>query len=306
MTKEALNTQRPRRPPRYHASCGKAGGKKLNGCDGRGSGLLGCDGELVSPRQRWRRPLRDEQHSTPASPLSVLLHPRLMSVAHLHNDSPGHRRSTDSDAPQEVDLPPFDPTTLRNNSPYRYDPHNTFMTSTEEVRDSQPPTYHRVATSSQVALDSRSFAELETPPYRSRVNLGERDEKSTDNPVMPEDEKAPLKAVHYPSDLGPPPGLHRPVITRIDSDAPSVAGTDEENEEDSDYDWSDEEDLVEEEAKFEERMGKKQKPKGWGPRRYASTRFYLLWFSPSTSVIPLGLSPFYFPRLLALCSSLAC
>ena len=89
---------------------------------------------------------------------------------------------------------------------------------------------------------------------------------------MPEDrvvdEKAPLKGVHYPSDLDLPP-VHRPAIIRVDSDAPSVAGTDEEYEEDSDYDWSGEEDLVDEETKFEEQMGKKPKRKGWGPKRCA-------------------------------------
>jgi hypothetical protein len=118
-----------------------------------------------------------------------------------------------------------------------------------------------------VALDSRSFAELQTPPYRSRINLSERDEKSADIP-MPEDEKAPLKGVHYPSDIKSPP-VQRPAILRVDSDLHSFAGTDDEYEEDSNYDWSGEEDLVDEEAKFEEQMGKKHKPKGWGPKRYA-------------------------------------
>lgn len=191
-----------------------------------------------------------------------------MSTAELQNDPPGRRRSFDSVAGQDLSLPPPDPTVLRTNSPYRYHPQDFFLTSTEEVQGSQqsPPTYHRVATSSQVALDSRSFTELETPPYKSRVNLGERNNKSTDSP-MAEDEKAPLKGVHYPSDLNLPPVNHPPVI-RADSDAPSVAGTDEEYEEDSNYDWSGEEDLVDEEVKFEEQMGKKQKPKGWGPKRY--------------------------------------
>lgn len=194
---------------------------------------------------------------------------RLMSTAHPQNDPPGQdpRRSFDSVAGQDIFLPPPDPTALRTNSPYRYHPHDIFVTSKEEVQGSQqsPPTYRRVATSSQVALDSRSFTELETPPYKSRVNLGEKNGRSADNP-MAEDEKAPLKGVHYPSGLDSPPA-HRPPIIRADSDAPSVAGTDEEYEEDSDYDWSGEEDLVDEEAKFEEQMGNKQKPKGWGPRR---------------------------------------
>lgn len=197
-----------------------------------------------------------------------------MSAVNLQNDPPGHgqRRSVDSAAGQELSLPSQDPTALHTNSPYRYH-HDIFVTSTEEVRGSEqsPPTYHRVPTSSQVALDSRSFTELETPPYRSRINLSERNEKSTEMPVPGDrfvDEKAPLKGVHYPSDLDSLP--HRPAIVRVDSDAPSVAGTDEEYEEDSDYDWSGEEDLVDEEAKFEEQMGKKTKQKGWGFKRYGT------------------------------------
>jgi hypothetical protein len=200
-----------------------------------------------------------------------------MSAANFQHDPPGegHRRSVDSAAFQEVSLPPHDPTTLHTNSPYRHDHHDIFLTSAEEVRGSQqsPPTYHRVPTSSQVALDSHSFTDLETPPYRSRVNLSERDEKPADIP-MPEDKvvggKAPLKGVHYPSGLASLP-VHRPAIIRVDSDAPSVAGTDDEYEEDSDYDWSGEEDLVDEEAKFEEHMGVKPKRKGWSFKRYALT-----------------------------------
>lgn len=194
-----------------------------------------------------------------------------MSTAHLQNDPPGlgHRRSFDSAASQDIPLPPPDPTALRTNSPYSYHPHDIFLTSTEQVQGSQqsPPTYRRVATSSQVALDSRSFTEVETPPYRSRANLGGGNDKSTDSP-MTQDEKAPIKGVHYPPDLNSPPA-HRPAIIRVDSDIPSVAGTDDEYEEDSNYDWSGEEDLVDEEVKFENQMGKKLKPKGWGPRRHA-------------------------------------
>ena len=201
----------------------------------------------------------------------------MSAATNPQRDPPGqhNRRSVDSVAGQDASFPPQDPTASRTNSPYRY--HDIFVTSTEEVRGSHlsPPTYHRVATSSQVAIDSRSFTDIETPPYRSRVNLGDIDEKPTSTPMLEDrvvDEKAPspLKGVHYPSDLNPP-HIHRPAIIRIDSDAPSLAGTDDEFEEDSDYDWSGEDDLVDEEAKFEEQMGKGAKQKGWGPKRYAQT-----------------------------------
>lgn len=57
----------------------------------------------------------------------------------------------------------------------------------------------------------------------------------------------------------------------IDSSrAPSVANTDNEDDEEPDefYDWSDEEDLVDQEAHFENKLNlTKKKKKGWGPRR---------------------------------------
>ena len=234
-----------------------------------------------------------------------------MSVVRPQSDTPdqGRSGSVDSAVGQELSLPAQDPAALNTNSPYRFH-HDIFVTSTEEVRGAQqsPPTYHRVPTSSQVALDSRSFAELETPPYRSRTNLGERDEKPGDCP-MPEgrvtDEKVPLKGVHYPSDLDSP-HVHHPAIIRVDSDAPSVAGTDEDYEEDSDYDWSGEEDLVEEETKFEEQMGKKTKRKGWGPKRYAYNPTLITSILPTDKHPTSGLSPSSFPPSSVPCSSLAC
>jgi hypothetical protein len=58
---------------------------------------------------------------------------------------------------------------------------------------------------------------------------------------------------------------HSPAHSR----ASSVAGTDDEDD-GSDYDWSGEDDLIDEETKFEERMGIKQKKKGWGPKRFVT------------------------------------
>ena len=47
---------------------------------------------------------------------------------------------------------------------------------------------------------------------------------------------------------------------------PSVAGTDEEDSDD--YDWSDEDDLVDEEAKFEQKIGKTDKRRRHWFKRY--------------------------------------
>ena len=90
--------------------------------------------------------------------------------------------------------------------------------------------------------------------------------------------------VHYAEDSNP--GMEfvhrlgaRTDSTELVSSRPaSVAATDDEDSDD--YDWSgEEEDLRDEEAKFEEHMGntKKQTRKGWGFRRWFTLPFSLLW-----------------------------
>ncbi|KAH9927138.1 Mechanosensitive ion channel-domain-containing protein [Epithele typhae] len=78
-------------------------------------------------------------------------------------------------------------------------------------------------------------------------------------------------AVHYTDDIHPPrPGTFQ----RADTYAPSVAGSDDDNNgSDQDYDWSGEEDLVDEEAKFEQAMGTKKK------QRSCCAKFFTLLFS---------------------------
>ncbi|KAJ7667633.1 Mechanosensitive ion channel-domain-containing protein [Mycena polygramma] len=87
-------------------------------------------------------------------------------------------------------------------------------------------------------------------------------------------EKGKTKAatVHYPDDIIVPP-LHGPQdhASVPHSAASSIAGTDDED--DGDYDWSDEEDLVDQEAKFEERMGTAPKNTGWGFKRIITLLF---------------------------------
>ncbi|KAJ7087215.1 Mechanosensitive ion channel-domain-containing protein [Mycena belliarum] len=84
----------------------------------------------------------------------------------------------------------------------------------------------------------------------------------------PTDEKGKAKAtVHYPADVHRQHGHH----SAPQSAASSVVGTDD--EEDADYDWSGEDDLVDEEAKFEERMGNKKKRTGWGFKRIVTLLF---------------------------------
>lgn len=80
------------------------------------------------------------------------------------------------------------------------------------------------------------------------------------------------KTARFNSEVPSPPPSSQPLpsFARTDSGAdsvrsrsPSIAGTDDE---DDDYDWSGEEDLVDEEAKFEQNMGTAKKQR-WGLRR---------------------------------------
>lgn len=135
----------------------------------------------------------------------------------------------------------------------------------QDVENAIPsPPYRRVPSTSHVLLDT--YPE-QSPAYRSRSNL---DLSSGDMPEdSPVDEKRPdhgskgKHAVHYPEELPQPLSAPRfePEF-RPASRASSIA-TDEDDD-DEDYDWSGEEDLVDEEAKFEHAMGVKKKERKFG------------------------------------------
>lgn len=88
------------------------------------------------------------------------------------------------------------------------------------------------------------------------------------------DKKPPM--VHYPSDVKGPPspdhhGVGLPHTDTVSSRASSVVGTDDEDDDGDDYDWSGEEDLVDEEAKFEKSMtSNRSHGRRWGFRRILS------------------------------------
>lgn len=64
--------------------------------------------------------------------------------------------------------------------------------------------------------------------------------------------------VQFPDEFTKTPPLLHGDSDTFNSRPSSVAGTDDEDYDD--YDWSDEEDLVDEEAKFEKKMGKNDRP----------------------------------------------
>ncbi|KAJ7937414.1 hypothetical protein B0H13DRAFT_1945860 [Mycena leptocephala] len=155
-----------------------------------------------------------------------------------------------------------------------------------------------------------SANDLASPPYKrqsSRPNLladlnpspspSYRSAFMVSTPELPEKGKN-RASVHYPVDIVVPPHDHDR-HSPPQSVASSVAGTDDEDDEE--YDWSDEEDLVDQEAKFEERMGNAPKRTGWGFKRILTLLFssligstflaailvapgiilYFFWYKPS-------------------------
>lgn len=145
--------------------------------------------------------------------------------------------------------------------------------STDPVVDAPPTPPYRQYPSSLNA----DTPEAQSPPYRSRSQVFQMDENEKHHipdekqPVDAEETKPahPKATVHYTDNVSPIDGhgyTSRPV--RFDSPdlpsrAPSLAPSDEDYDED-DYDWSTEDDLVDEEAKkFEKQMGVKQKRSGF-------------------------------------------
>ncbi|KAH9482890.1 Mechanosensitive ion channel protein Msy1 [Psilocybe cubensis] len=96
----------------------------------------------------------------------------------------------------------------------------------------------------------------------------------------------PPKIVQFPEGFDKPTPLPYPLSTHdsdiMSSRASSIAGTDDDSE---DYDWSDEEDLVDEEAKYSKQMGSKPPRRGWGFRRIISLLFSSLIGSTLLSAI---------------------
>ena len=71
--------------------------------------------------------------------------------------------------------------------------------------------------------------------------------------------------VQFPEGLTKSPPTMPYTHSRQNSDAMASIATDDDDSED--YDWSDEDDLVDEEAKFRGQMGQKAKKSGWGFKR---------------------------------------
>lgn len=137
------------------------------------------------------------------------------------------------------------------------------------------PPYKRVPSKSNLKPGAQP-----TPPYRSSSSIDLMEKPDLDEKGrFPEQQDASNEqqnakpTVHYHQDTNSPAPEYAGGPSRANSfpfhhsRQSSYATSDDGEDDDEDYDWSAEEDLVDEEAKFESQMGIKQKRKGWGPKR---------------------------------------
>ncbi|KAG8952510.1 hypothetical protein FRC04_004570 [Tulasnella sp. 424] len=171
--------------------------------------------------------------------------------------------------------------------PYRRMP----TASTTDVR-AMPPDYRSEYNVSREHVGSNDGAGT------SRANLVDeksdypREKESLDDDERRDEHEPPSqyntattgKSVHYPDTDGIGRLLHdasRPTQTGmpprpVPSRQSSYAGSDMDEDEDEMYDWSDEEDLVDEEAKFHKSIGQGEKKRGFGFFRFLTFFFSTL------------------------------
>lgn len=193
-------------------------------------------------------------------------------------DGNGNNKSTSS--PVIHPSPP----TERPFAGRRGESHEYFLAASQEelhASGATSPSYHPTPCSSNHRLipdENDPYAQyppLSSHPSSSRAKLlddtsmGEKDEIHPPPPreEAPTEDEKPKPSVHYQENIKP----FQLSKMRMDSSGDymsSRASSFTEPEDDlEEYDWSGEEDLVDEEAKFEKQMGVRSKPQGWGIRR---------------------------------------
>ncbi|KAL0574763.1 hypothetical protein V5O48_007190 [Marasmius crinis-equi] len=237
-------------------------------------------------------------------------------------DDPGERRSR---APRPQHLPIPDPLLSTSSEDLGTSPGTQLSAPPYRARPSASST-----SLNELLVNSPYNEYPPSPAYRSRINMhdddetremqGARDEKHRDDA---QDDQPAKPKVHYhdankeraasPVYLNdPPPVPNQPTLPAITpftvprpgyaaspgSGPPSTIGTDEDDDgvEESDYDWSGEEDLVGEETKMEEKFGVKAKKKGWSFKRIITLLFSSLigsTFLAAVLVAPAILIHFY-------------
>lgn len=142
-----------------------------------------------------------------------------------------------------------------------------------EAQVSSPYEHLLVASSSNLHVDGYFPSPAYSDPLpdnmvedREEVTEERRSHQEFDSVPLNDEEVKPKPTVHYPEVLS----TAKPALGTFDSDIQSsrpssIGGTDEEDSED--YDWSGEDDLVDEEARFVKQMGVKTEETGWSFKR---------------------------------------
>jgi hypothetical protein len=120
----------------------------------------------------------------------------------------------------------------------------------------------------------------DSPAYKSTATLGMHpDDENDDDLPRPAAVGGHVPTIRYPADVKAPPEPehHGVPLPHSETRGSSVAGTDDEadgDDDDEDYDWSGDEDLLDEEARFEQRMSAgRRRGRRWGFRRILSLLF---------------------------------
>jgi hypothetical protein len=196
---------------------------------------------------------------------------------------PIRRPSVGEEGPNRA---PDEPQSQQLRERYDFDPHSdapatppyrrVASASTQDVSSAFPPDYRSEYNASRDHLNeaSTSRANLALMPEKSdwpREKDGEKVDDHNDQLPSQYATATTGKNVHYPDtdgmgrlhNLTPTPGQHFPLgdtsssmpARPVPSRSNSIAGSDVDDDEEEIYDWSDEEDLVDQEAKFEKVMG---------------------------------------------------
>lgn len=177
-------------------------------------------------------------------------------------------------APRQLSAPPSTPSSSSSRRPRPPDL-NLFNLDDPVLTIPSPP-YKRNPSNSNLFFGAIAEA---SPAYKSRSNLDLPNESTPMVEDVPEtherrekepsDEDAPRskpKTARFQEDVRSPTTSLHPTFARtetMETDVSSIADTDDD---DDYYDWSGEDDLVDEEAKFEESMGV-AKARRWGFRK---------------------------------------
>ncbi|KDQ12033.1 hypothetical protein BOTBODRAFT_34893 [Botryobasidium botryosum FD-172 SS1] len=219
--------------------------------------------------------------------------------------NPRYDYLTHDDHPEIPPSPPYSRHLAPAHHPYTFPPEyrseqNVNMASSSSIESPQgtttPEKLPRVDTSGASYFD-QDHVESEHTPSPSR-SVGKQPERQA-TVHYPDRTGAPLHNVFSPQARGRSMGRDSSPTDGGHHSRPHSISDFDEYEEEELYDWSDEDDLVDEEAKFQNKIGAvKQKRKGWGFKRiiifFFSTLIGSTILSAALVAIPVLLRVYYY------------